>query len=360
MDSRGYGRRDRAVVGHHATRHRRADPHRPARCRHRHVRAARRHRPRGHRAADARRSGSSSSAVGMRVGGRSVQRSVYRPDPWALPEWLVAASGLVAAALMVVQAARAPRHAGPARSSRWPRPPCRCSPCSGLLVAALPAFVAPDPPVSRRRPARARPDCTGRLDPHLPVVFDHVTIRYADSARPALRSASFVLEEGELVVVTGRTGSGKSTLLGAVNGTVPHFTGGHLSGRVSVFGHDTRTHRPRDLAGVVGVVRQDPLAGLRHRHRRGGARLHPRTAGPRSRRHAPPGRGGARPARHRRPARRAAARPLRRPAAARRDRLGAHRQPAAARPRRTHLRARPDRCRGGPRDARRGWSTTSA
>ncbi len=99
-------------------------------------------------------------------------------------------------------------------------------------------------------------------DPTTPVVFDNVTIRYAGSARPALRSASFVLQEGELVVVTGRTGSGKSTLLGAVNGTVPHFTGGHLSGRVTVCGRDTRTHRPRDLAGVVGVVRQDPLAGF--------------------------------------------------------------------------------------------------
>jgi energy-coupling factor transport system ATP-binding protein len=100
------------------------------------------------------------------------------------------------------------------------------------------------------------------VDPHVPVVFDRVTIRYAGSSRPAIRAASFTLQEGELVVVTGRTGSGKSTLLGAVNGTVPHFTGGHLSGRVSVFGRDTRTHRPRDLAGVVGVVRQDPLAGF--------------------------------------------------------------------------------------------------
>ncbi|TPG19473.1 ABC transporter ATP-binding protein [Pedococcus bigeumensis] len=99
-------------------------------------------------------------------------------------------------------------------------------------------------------------------DASAPVVFDNVTIRYAGSSRPALRSASFVLEEGELVVVTGRTGSGKSTLLGAVNGTVPHFTGGHLSGRVTVCGRDTRTHRPRDLAEVVGVVRQDPLAGF--------------------------------------------------------------------------------------------------
>ncbi len=62
--------------------------------------------------------------------------------------------------------------------------------------------------------------------------------------------------------MVGRTGSGKSTLLGVVNGTVPHFSGGLLAGRVVVHGRDTRTHRPRDLADLVGVVGQDPLAGF--------------------------------------------------------------------------------------------------
>ena len=94
------------------------------------------------------------------------------------------------------------------------------------------------------------------------VVLDDVTIRYAGAPAPTLRSASVVVEEGELALVVGRTGSGKSTLLGAVSARVPHFTGGHLSGRVTVAGLDTRTHRPRDLAGIVGVVAQDPLAGF--------------------------------------------------------------------------------------------------
>ena len=70
------------------------------------------------------------------------------------------------------------------------------------------------------------------------------------------------MPEGELCLVVGQTGSGKSTLLRAVNGLVPHFTGGTLAGRVLVAGRDTRTHRPRDLADVVGVVGQDPLAGF--------------------------------------------------------------------------------------------------
>ncbi|HEX5742023.1 MAG TPA: ABC transporter ATP-binding protein, partial [Pilimelia sp.] len=49
-------------------------------------------------------------------------------------------------------------------------------------------------------------------------------------------------------------------LLGTVSGLVPHFTGGTLHGRVTVDGRDTRTHKPRELADVVGTVGQDPLA----------------------------------------------------------------------------------------------------
>lgn len=94
------------------------------------------------------------------------------------------------------------------------------------------------------------------------VVLEHVGVTYADATQPVLRDVDVEIEEGELVVVVGRTGSGKSTLLGTINGTVPHFTGGTLSGRVVVAGRDTRTHRPRDLADVVGVVGQDPLAGF--------------------------------------------------------------------------------------------------
>ncbi len=94
------------------------------------------------------------------------------------------------------------------------------------------------------------------------IDFERVTITYADAARPVLRGVDLHVDEGELCLVVGRTGAGKSTLLGAVNGLVPHFTGGTLAGRVTVDGRDTATHPPRELADVVGVVGQDPLAGF--------------------------------------------------------------------------------------------------
>jgi energy-coupling factor transporter ATP-binding protein EcfA2 len=94
------------------------------------------------------------------------------------------------------------------------------------------------------------------------IVFDRVTVTYPDADTPVLRDVNLRIDEGELALVVGRTGVGKSTLLGAVNGLVPHFTGGRLAGRVTVDGRETRTHKPRELADVVGVVGQDPLAGF--------------------------------------------------------------------------------------------------
>ena len=94
------------------------------------------------------------------------------------------------------------------------------------------------------------------------IQFQDVSVTYPDAAAPALGNVELVVPEGELCLVVGPTGVGKSTLLGAVNGLVPHFTGGRLDGRVLVDGLDTRTHPPRDLAGVVGVVVQDPINGF--------------------------------------------------------------------------------------------------
>ncbi|MFE9662688.1 ATP-binding cassette domain-containing protein [Streptomyces sp. NPDC005955] len=94
------------------------------------------------------------------------------------------------------------------------------------------------------------------------ITFDQVSVQYEDRADPVLREVDLTVEEGELCLVVGHTGVGKSTLLGAVNGLVPHFTGGTLYGRVTVDGRDTADHPPRELADVVGVVGQDPLDGF--------------------------------------------------------------------------------------------------
>lgn len=92
------------------------------------------------------------------------------------------------------------------------------------------------------------------------IRFEDVTITY--TGQPVLAGISVEIPEGELCLVVGRTGSGKSTFLRAINGLVPHFSGGTLAGRVLVDGRDTAIHPPRELADVVGFVGQDPMAGF--------------------------------------------------------------------------------------------------
>ena len=94
------------------------------------------------------------------------------------------------------------------------------------------------------------------------IDLEGFSFTYDGRPAPALVDVDLHVPEGHLALVTGRTGSGKSTLLRAVNGLVPHFTGGHVEGRAMVDGRDTRTHPPRELAEHVGVVGQDPLSGF--------------------------------------------------------------------------------------------------
>ena len=94
------------------------------------------------------------------------------------------------------------------------------------------------------------------------IRFIDVSFTYDGAERPTLDRVDLDVGEGELCVVVGPTGSGKTTLLRAVNGLVPHFTGGRLSGEVQVDGRSTRDFAPRELADVVGMVGQDPAASF--------------------------------------------------------------------------------------------------
>lgn len=87
-----------------------------------------------------------------------------------------------------------------------------------------------------------------------------IGFRYDD--HEVLRGVDLTLDEGELVLVSGRTGVGKSTLLGIVTGLVPRFTGGRLTGDVLLGGRSVVDQPPRERAHLVGYVGQDPLAGF--------------------------------------------------------------------------------------------------
>jgi energy-coupling factor transport system ATP-binding protein len=93
-------------------------------------------------------------------------------------------------------------------------------------------------------------------------VIDLRGVTFGYDERPVLRDVDLTLDEGELVLVSGRTGVGKSTLLGVLTGLVPRFSGGTLAGDVLVDGRSVVHQPPRERAHIVGYVGQDPAAGF--------------------------------------------------------------------------------------------------
>ena len=80
----------------------------------------------------------------------------------------------------------------------------------------------------------------------------------------ALRGIDLQVEQGEFLALMGRIGAGKTTLCLALNGLVPHATGGVIRGDVTVLDRNTKTQTVADLAARVGLVFQNPEEQLFH------------------------------------------------------------------------------------------------
>jgi len=89
---------------------------------------------------------------------------------------------------------------------------------------------------------------------------------FAGRDTPALDGVTFRLEPATWTVLAGGTGSGKSTLLRALAGLIPHHSQGAMQGHVRLFGRDTRTTVPSELASTVGLVLQSPDDQLTSTH----------------------------------------------------------------------------------------------
>jgi len=101
--------------------------------------------------------GGAALAAALGLGGRRGDRTRYRPDPWLGPEWMVSLCGLAA----VVGVVTPGRVGGALDPSVYPLevPQLPVAAAVGVLLAALPAWVAPEPPdlatVERPAPAGA-------------------------------------------------------------------------------------------------------------------------------------------------------------------------------------------------------------
>jgi len=94
------------------------------------------------------------------------------------------------------------------------------------------------------------------------IEFQDVSFQYEGARSPALQHVNLAVRPGEIVLLTGPAGCGKTTLCSCINGLVPHYHEGTLTGRVLVRGYDTKRARIGGLSSLVGLVFQDPESQL--------------------------------------------------------------------------------------------------
>lgn len=90
------------------------------------------------------------------------------------------------------------------------------------------------------------------------IELEHVSFRYSEMETEALQNISLKVDRGKCVVLSGSSGCGKTTITRLINGLIPNFYPGKLSGTVKIDGEDIAGREPHELATQVGSVFQNP------------------------------------------------------------------------------------------------------
>lgn len=90
------------------------------------------------------------------------------------------------------------------------------------------------------------------------IEFKDYSFRYRVQAEPTLKNINLTIYEGEKVLILGPSGSGKSTLAHCLNGLIPFYYSGKVSGELLIDGENVNNKNIFELSKIIGTVLQDP------------------------------------------------------------------------------------------------------
>src|SRR5699024_9713350 len=92
------------------------------------------------------------------------------------------------------------------------------------------------------------------------VICNKFSFAY-DSNTFGIHDIDLTIQEGEFIVLTGKSGCGKTTLTRCINGLIPDFFEGTITGSCRVCGMDISEHETGDYSSYVGSRSEERRVG---------------------------------------------------------------------------------------------------